>query len=314
MRTEQDGAEAEQRDTLRAEHGGGVRAEHGGASFSGPLELGYRACLWSRVAQRVLLRLATVSLEGDPEALWSGLAEIDWTAHLSPDGTLAVDFAGLGAVVGVTNTLFGAQRTKDVIVDQLRARFGRRPSVDPARPDLRVNVYVGRREATVAIDLSGDSLHRRGYRRPGEQVEAPLKETLAAAVLLRAGWPAVAAAGGSVVDPLCGSGTLPSKPPSRPPTSLPGCCARPPAPTDRTGAFSAGADTMPRCGRGSWRTHHQRADAELANESAAVPAGRQRRDHHRGCGNCATGRRGEKRPSRRGYLDRPAARGGCDPG
>ncbi|HUK77818.1 MAG TPA: THUMP domain-containing protein, partial [Thermoleophilia bacterium] len=193
----------------RGERGGAVRPERGGASFAGPLELGYRACLWSRVAQRVLLRLAVVPLEGDPEALWSGLAAIDWAAHLSPDGTLAVDFAGLGAPVGVTNTLFGARRTKDVIVDQLRARFGRRPSVDPARPDVRVNVYVGRREAVVALDLSGDSLHRRGYRTPGAQAEAPLKETLAAALLLRAGWPELAAAGGSVVDPLCGSGTLP---------------------------------------------------------------------------------------------------------
>ncbi len=264
VRTEQDGAEAEQRDTLRAEHGGGVRAEHGGASFSGPLELGYRACLWSRVAQRVLLRLATVSLEGDPEALWSGLAEIDWTAHLSPDGTLAVDFAGLGAVVGVTNTLFGAQRTKDVIVDQLRARFGRRPSVDPARPDLRVNVYVGRREATVAIDLSGDSLHRRGYRRPGEQVEAPLKETLAAAVLLRAGWPAVAAAGGSVVDPLCGSGTLPIEAALQAADVAPGLLRE-----------AAGADG-PHWGFLGWRGHDaalwKRLVAQAGERSAAALA------------------------------------------
>ena len=183
--------------------------ERGGVSFDGPLALGYRACLWSRLAQRVLLRLVTLRLDDDPETFWSGLAAIDWSAHLSPDGTLAVDFAGLGAGVGVTNTLFGAQRTKDVVVDQFRERFGRRPSVDLARPDLRINVYVGPREAVVAIDLSGESLHRRGYRAPGEQAEAPLKETLAAAILLRAGWPAIAAAGGSVVDPLCGSGTLP---------------------------------------------------------------------------------------------------------
>jgi 23S rRNA (guanine2445-N2)-methyltransferase / 23S rRNA (guanine2069-N7)-methyltransferase len=187
----------------------GVTQERGGVSFDGPLELGYRACLWSRLAQRVLLRLVTLRLDGDPETFWSGLAAIDWSAHLSPDGTLAVDFAGLGAGVGVTNTLFGAQRTKDVVVDQFRERFGRRPSVDLARPDLRINVYVGPREAVVAIDLSGESLHRRGYRASGEQAEAPLKETLAAAVLVRAGWPAIAAGGGSVVDPLCGSGTLP---------------------------------------------------------------------------------------------------------
>ena len=198
--------------TIATEHDAGdasVAQERGGVSFGGPLALGYRVCLWSRLAQRVLLRLATLPLDGDADTLWSGLAGIDWSAHLSPDGTLAVDFAGLGTAVGVTNTLFGAQRTKDVIVDQFRARLDRRPSVDLAHPDLRVNVYVGRREAAVAIDLSGESLHRRGYRAPGEQAEAPLKETLAAAILVRAGWPAIAAAGGSLVDPLCGSGTLP---------------------------------------------------------------------------------------------------------
>ena len=186
-----------------------VVEERGGVSFAGPLAFGYRACLWSRFAQRVLLQLAKLPLDGGADAFWSRLAALDWTAQLAPDGTLAVDFGGLGLSVGVTNSLFGAQRTKDVIVDQFRERFGRRPSVDPARPDVRVNVYVGRHEALVSLDLSGESLHRRGYREPGRQVEAPLKETLAAAILTRAGWPAVAAAGGSVVDPLCGSGTLP---------------------------------------------------------------------------------------------------------
>ena len=186
-----------------------VSPERGGVSFAGPLALGYRACLWSRLAQRVLLQLATLPLDGGADAFWDRLAALDWTAYLAPDGTLAVDFGGLGSSVGVTNTLFGAQRTKDVIVDQFRERFGRRPSVDPARPDVRISVYVGRREAQVSLDLSGESLHRRGYREPGRQAEAPLKETLAAAILTRAGWPALAAAGGSVVDPLCGSGTLP---------------------------------------------------------------------------------------------------------
>ena len=186
-----------------------VSEERGGASFAGPLAFGYRACLWSRLAQRVLLQVATLPLDGGGDAFWDRLAAIDWTAHLAPDGTMAVDFGGLGLTVGVTNTLFGAQRTKDVIVDQFRERFGRRPSVDPSRPDVRVNVYVGRREALVSLDLTGESLHRRGYREAGRQTEAPLKETLAAAILIRAGWPAVAAAEGSVVDPLCGSGTLP---------------------------------------------------------------------------------------------------------
>ncbi len=186
-----------------------VRVERGGVSFAGDLALGYRACLWSRLAQRVLLQLAVISLGGDPDALWAGLDAVDWSDHLAPDGTFAVDFVGQGKAAGVTNTLFGAQRVKDVIVDQLRARHGRRPSVDLVHPDLRVNVHAGGREAVVALDLSGESLHRRGYRAPGEQTAAPLKETLAATILVRAGWPQVAAAGGSVVDPLCGSGTLP---------------------------------------------------------------------------------------------------------
>jgi 23S rRNA (guanine2445-N2)-methyltransferase / 23S rRNA (guanine2069-N7)-methyltransferase len=186
-----------------------VRVERGGVSFAGDLGLGYRACLWSRLAQRVLLRIATIRVSDDPDALWSGLDAVDWSDHLAPDGTLAVEFAGNSRTVGIDNTLFGAQRVKDVIVDQFRAHHGRRPSVDLVRPDLRVNVYVGGREAVVAVDLSGDSLHRRGYRTPGEQAAAPLKETLAATILVRAGWPAVAAAGDSVVDPLCGSATLP---------------------------------------------------------------------------------------------------------
>ena len=132
---------------------------------------------------------------------------IDWAEHLAADGTLAVDYVAVDS--GLTHTRYGAQKVKDAIVDQFRDATGERPSVDLKRPDLRINVFVQRGEATVSLDLSGDSLHRRGYRTPGEQVTAPLKETLAAAILLRAGWPAIAAAGGSVVDPLCGSGTLP---------------------------------------------------------------------------------------------------------
>src|SRR5690606_36128276 len=107
----------------------------------------------------------------------------------------------------LTHTQFAALKLKDAIVDQFRERTGRRPSVDVTSPDLRVNLHIDRDVATVAIDFAGDSLHRRGYR--GPQGAAPLKENLAAAVLLRAGWPAVAAAGNAgFVDPMCGSGTL----------------------------------------------------------------------------------------------------------
>ena len=124
---------------------------------------------------------------------------------MDADGTLAVDFSG--SVPGVTHTQFGAQRVKDAVVDQFRERTGTRPSVDRDAPTLRINVHASRGAVTVAIDLSGDSLHRRGYR--GGQGAAPLKENLAAAILIRAGWPAIAAAGGGFVDPMCGSGTFP---------------------------------------------------------------------------------------------------------
>ncbi len=104
------------------------------------------------------------------------------------------------------HTQFAAQKAKDAIVDRIRERSGARPSVDLVAPDLRLNLSLMRERASLAIDLSGDPLHRRGYRQSG--VEAPLKENLAAALLLRCGWPAIAAAGGAFVDPMCGSGTL----------------------------------------------------------------------------------------------------------
>jgi 23S rRNA (guanine2445-N2)-methyltransferase / 23S rRNA (guanine2069-N7)-methyltransferase len=174
-----------------------------GVEFEGELEAAYRACLWSRTANRILLTLATFESRTAAE-LYSGVQNIDWSAHLAPNGTLAVDFAGASA--GITHTQFGALKTKDAIVDQFRDRFDERPSVELERPDVRINVHVSRDRATVSIDLSGESLHRRGYRARG--VAAPLKENLAAAILLRAGWPAVAAEGGGLVDPLCGSGTF----------------------------------------------------------------------------------------------------------
>ena len=124
--------------------------------------------------------------------------------HLAPDGTLAVDFTTSQSVI--THSHYGALKVKDAIVDQIRDAHGVRPSVDTERPDIRINIYLLRDEATISLDLSGESLHRRGYR--AQAMEAPLKENLAAAILLRAQWPAVAAGGGPLVDLMCGSGTL----------------------------------------------------------------------------------------------------------
>jgi 23S rRNA (guanine2445-N2)-methyltransferase / 23S rRNA (guanine2069-N7)-methyltransferase len=181
-----------------------VQETRAGASFQGDIGTAYRICLWSRIANRVLLPVAEFAAP-DPEALYHGVMEVDWSAHLDTNGTLAVDFSTVRSQIN--HSQFGAQKVKDAIVDQLRRETGERPSVDRERPSLRINVYLHRDQATVNIDLSGDSLHRRGYREQG--VEASLKENLAAAILARAGWPEIARQGGSLVDPMCGSGTLP---------------------------------------------------------------------------------------------------------
>jgi 23S rRNA (guanine2445-N2)-methyltransferase / 23S rRNA (guanine2069-N7)-methyltransferase len=180
-----------------------VRTEPGGCRVRGPLAFGYRICLWSRVANRVLLHLADLPVRNDGE-LYEGVHGLAWEDHLGPDGTLAVDYVAVRAPV--EHTRFGMQRVKDAIVDRFRERVGRRPSVDPERPDLRVNVFARGAGCSVAIDLSGDSLHRRGYRH--EQGAAPLKENLAAGLLLWGGWPQVAAEGGAFIDPMAGAGTL----------------------------------------------------------------------------------------------------------
>jgi len=182
----------------------GAREVQGGVACEGELAAAYRACLESRLALRVLWQIARFPV-ADAAALYAGVGATDWAIHMDASGTLAVDFSG--AVPGITHTQFGAQRVKDAIVDQFRERTGSRPSVDRESPTLRINAHAARGALTLAIDLSGGSLHRRGYR--GGAGAAPLKENLAAAILIRSGWPAIAAAGGSFVDPMCGSGTLP---------------------------------------------------------------------------------------------------------
>ncbi|MDO8963167.1 MAG: bifunctional 23S rRNA (guanine(2069)-N(7))-methyltransferase RlmK/23S rRNA (guanine(2445)-N(2))-methyltransferase RlmL [Coriobacteriia bacterium] len=191
---------------LRSLGASGVREARAGVTFAGDLKVAYAACLWCRTASRVLLALGQVPADS-VEALYEGVKAMPWEDHLSPDGTLAVDFA-TDSNPAFRNTMFGAQKVKDAVVDRLREKFGRRPSVDPAKPDLRINVRVRSNRATVSLDLTGDALHRRGYREPGTQPIAPLKESLAAGMLMLGGWPEIAKAGGVLLDPMCGSGTL----------------------------------------------------------------------------------------------------------
>ncbi|MFA7097334.1 MAG: THUMP domain-containing protein, partial [Gammaproteobacteria bacterium] len=176
-------------DELRGLGASAVKETRAGVTFQGPLAVAYRACLWSRTANRILLPLARFRAD-TPEALYAGVRAIDWAEHMVPDGTLAVDFSTVQSRIGHSH--FGAQKVKDAVVDEFRDLCGVRPSVALECPDIRINVYLRRDEATVSLDLSGESLHRRGYREEGGA--APLKENLAAAILLRAGWPAIAQA------------------------------------------------------------------------------------------------------------------------
>ncbi|QXG39160.1 bifunctional 23S rRNA (guanine(2069)-N(7))-methyltransferase RlmK/23S rRNA (guanine(2445)-N(2))-methyltransferase RlmL [Pseudomonas viridiflava] len=170
---------------------------------SADMETAYRLCLWSRLANRVLLVLKRFSMK-DAEDLYHGVLDVEWHDHLESDGTIAVEFSGHGS--GIDNTHFGALKVKDAIVDKLRTPDGERPSVDKINPDLRVHLRLDRGEAILSLDLSGHSLHQRGYRL--QQGAAPLKENLAAAILVRAGWPRIAAEGGALADPMCGVGTF----------------------------------------------------------------------------------------------------------
>ena len=185
---------------LGAEH---VAESAGSVRFEGALALGYRACLWSRVASRVLLVLAQLQADSADE-FHRQAAQIEWESHLSPLSTLACDFSGTHP--GITHSHYGALRLKDAVVDRLRERCGSRPQIELSRPAVRLHAHARGPSIMVALDLSGESLHRRGYRQ--EAGEAPLRENLAAGVLLRARWDEAAAAGREFLDPLCGSGTL----------------------------------------------------------------------------------------------------------
>ena len=181
-----------------------LRELRAGVRFATDLRGGYHACLYSRVASRVLLEVADFQAN-DTDAFYAGARALDWGAHIDPHGTLACEFTGTHPTI--THSQFGALKLKDAICDHLRERTGTRPSIDLDRPDVRVVAHTSGPRVLLYIDLAGDGLHRRGYR--VQAGEAPLRENLAAGILLRAAWPDIAAAGGAFLDPMCGSGTLP---------------------------------------------------------------------------------------------------------
>jgi putative N6-adenine-specific DNA methylase len=177
-----------------------VRGGRGGVSFEGELRAGMKACLHSRVAMRVLLELSRFRA-GDAASLYDGARAVAWADWLTDRTTLAVE-ATVRDAPSLSHSGFAALKVKDAAVDALRDRLGARPDVDARDPDVRIVLHLAGEEATLSLDLAGEPLNRRGYR--AATTEAPLKETLAAAVL---------ALGGvdpdlPFLDPMCGSATL----------------------------------------------------------------------------------------------------------
>ena len=180
-----------------------VGVVRGGASLQGGIDEVMCLNLGSRLAQRVLIEVAhgTYRSEDDLYALARG---VDWRLWITPRHTLRVDTTAQHAPLRSLN--FAALRIKDAVCDALRDATGERPSVDTRLPDLQLVLHLEPQHATLYIDSSGESLFKRGWRQ--DKGDAPLKETLAAAMLAAAGWRGTPEAGGALHDPCCGSGTI----------------------------------------------------------------------------------------------------------
>lgn len=179
-----------------------TRFGEGQVKLTTDLEGMYKACLWSRVATRVMLPIANFKIDSADE-LYDGVKAIKWSDHMSASDTIAIDCHGTNH--HIRNTQFGAVRAKDAIADYFVELSGERPNVQKEQPDVRIALRIKREVVTVSIDLSGESMHRRGYRQQGSM--APLKENLAAGLLMRAGWGRDCGLT-QLIDPMCGSATF----------------------------------------------------------------------------------------------------------
>ena len=231
---------------------GSPKGDRGGVWFDGPLPMAMGVCLRARTAVRVLLRLAEFEVR-DAQGLYAGARAVDWRAWLTARSTLAVD-ANVKDNPALTHSGFAALKVKDAVVDSLRDALGARPDVDTKRPDVSIVLHVAGAQGALFLDLAGEPLHRRGYR--VAMTDAPLKETLAAAVLALGG-----------VAPICRSSIRwraaarwPSSTRSRRAASRPACAA--------ASASNAGRPSISRCAPpGS----EMRAEAEAAAMAPRAP-------------------------------------------
>ncbi len=228
----------------------------GGVAFKARPADSYRACLWLRTANRILQPIATFACHST-EMLYSAVHAIPWADHLSVAMTIAVDAKVRNSQL--SHSRFVALKTKDAIVDKLRSQFGTRPNVDPGSPDLRINVHLANDRCTVSLDLSGDGLHRRGYRQ--DLTVAPLRETLAAGLIGLTGWDSAT----PFVDPMCGSGTLPLEAAMQATRRAPGLLGR-----------SYGFERWPNLDRTLWKQLQAEAEEAVITEPVAAILGADR--------------------------------------
>ena len=177
----------------------GCQVVQGGVHFEGDTRLLYQSLMWSRLASRIMMPLTECKVYSDLD-LYLGVQAINWTEMFNQDATFAVHFSGVNEEI--RNSQYGALKVKDAIVDAFTRKNLPRPNVDKENPDVRINVRLNKEVAHISLDLSGEGLHLRGYR--DATGIAPIKETLAAAIVMRSGWQP----GTPMLDPMCGSGTL----------------------------------------------------------------------------------------------------------
>lgn len=180
-----------------------TRVSPQGVFGEGSITVAYNLCIWSRLANRVQVILFNGQAHNQ-ETVYQLCHQFHWQTVFSPSKTLAIEFHGQSP--HIRNSMFGAQIVKDAIVDYFRKLTGQRPTIDRGEPQIRLHAFLKNDEFTVSFDLTGYSMHQRGYRT--QAGSAPIKENVAAAMLLRAQWPMIAEQGGALYDPFCGSGTL----------------------------------------------------------------------------------------------------------
>jgi 23S rRNA (guanine2445-N2)-methyltransferase / 23S rRNA (guanine2069-N7)-methyltransferase len=195
------GLETLVKDEVETFGGQEVQFATGVVRWRGSLQSAYRCCLWSRFASRVFLELGRYTIT-DEETLYRQALTLAWHEHLSENTTFAVSCT-LSADSVISHSQYAALKVKDALVDYFREKTGQRPSVKTDRPGVQIHLHVEKNLATISLDLSGESLHRRGYR--DKSGRAPLKETLGAGIVALSGWPKDP---GTLVDPMCGTGTL----------------------------------------------------------------------------------------------------------